>query len=54
VQLQAFGSKRLSAASGQVLYDLGMGTGKILVQAFLQFKNLKYVYGVEMSAGRYK
>ena len=31
-----------------------MGTGKILLQSFLQFKNLKYVYGVELSQGRYK
>jgi hypothetical protein len=31
-----------------------MGTGKIIIQAFLQFRNLKYVYGVELSVGRYK
>ncbi len=51
---QAFGSRRLDAGRADVLFDLGMGTGKILVQAFLQFKNLKYVYGVELSVGRYK
>ena len=31
-----------------------MGTGKILIQAFLQFKNLRYIFGIELSAGRYK
>lgn len=31
-----------------------MGTGKILIQAFLQFKNLRYIYGVELSEGRYR
>jgi hypothetical protein len=36
-----------------VLFDLGMGTGKVAIQAFLQFRNLQYVYGVELSAGRY-
>jgi hypothetical protein len=31
-----------------------MGTGKILIQAFLQFKNLRYIFGIELSSGRYK
>lgn len=31
-----------------------MGTGKVVIQAFLQFRNLKYVYGVELSSGRYR
>ena len=31
-----------------------MGTGKVVIQAFLQFRNLNYVYGVELSIGRYK
>lgn len=30
-----------------------MGTGKVLIQAFLQFRNLKYLFGIELSAGRY-
>jgi hypothetical protein len=51
---KAFGPKRLSAQDASVLFDLGMGTGKIAIQAFLQFRNLKYVYGVELSTGRYK
>eukprot|EP01038_Epipyxis_sp_PR26KG_P011039 gene11039-14823_t len=51
---KAFNSKRLDAANASVLFDMGMGTGKITVQAFIQFKNLKYVYGVELSYGRYR
>jgi hypothetical protein len=31
-----------------------MGTGKIAIQAFLQFRNLQYVYGIELSGGRYR
>jgi hypothetical protein len=31
-----------------------MGTGKVVVQAFLQFRNLKFVYGIELSSGRYR
>lgn len=50
---KAFGRKRLAVEFASVLFDLGMGTAKILIQAFLQFRNLKYVYGIELSAGRY-
>ena len=32
---------------------MGMGTGKVAIQAFLQFRNLLYVYGIELSVGRY-
>lgn len=51
---QAFGDDHLAAANASVLFDLGMGAGKVAVQAFVQFRNLKYVYGVELSLGRYK
>ncbi len=44
----------MCAHNANSLFDLGMGTGKVAVQAFLQFKNLKYVYGVELSMGRYR
>ncbi len=37
----------------RVLVDLGMGTGKVALQAFLQFGNLNRVVGVELSASRY-
>eukprot|EP01035_Chromulina_nebulosa_P017950 gene17950-23577_t len=50
---KAFSPKRLSSESATCLFDLGMGTGKIAIQAFLQFRNLRYVYGVELSVGRY-
>lgn len=32
---------------------MGMGTGKVAIQAFLQYRNLVYVFGVELSVGRY-
>lgn len=51
---KAFGSTHLNAADAKVLFDLGMGTGKVAIQAFLQFRNLEYVYGVELSEGRFK
>ena len=50
---KAFGRSRLNVAAANILFDLGMGTGKICCQAFLQYKNLDYVYGVELSQGRY-
>jgi hypothetical protein len=52
--LQALGSKHLNARTATTLFDMGMGTGKIPIQAFIQYRNLKYVYGVELSQGRYK
>ena len=33
---------------------MGMGTGKVAIQAFLQYRNLEYVFGVELSVGRYQ
>ena len=50
---KALASKRLRAETASVLFDLGMGTGKVAIQAFLQYNNLEYVYGVELSQGRY-
>jgi precorrin-6B methylase 2 len=52
--VQALGPGRLAAQDASVVFDLGMGTGKILIQAFLQFKNLRYVFGIELSQARYK
>lgn len=48
------GLERLNVYDGKTLYDLGMGTGKIVLQAFLQFRNLQYIHGVELSAGRFR
>ena len=50
---KALGSRRLRAETASVLFDLGMGTGKVAIQAFLQYSNLDYVYGIELSQGRY-
>ncbi len=50
---KAFGRSHLSCEGARVLFDLGMGTGKIAIQAFLQYRNLEYVYGVELSEGRF-
>lgn len=51
---KAMESERLSVCSATTLFDLGMGTGKILIQAFLQFRNLRYIYGVELAEGRFR
>ena len=50
---KAFGRSHLYCENARVLYDLGMGTGKIAIQAFLQYRNLEYVYGIELSQGRF-
>ena len=49
---KAFGPAHLHVADARALFDLGMGAGKVAVQAFVQYRNLDYVYGVELSAGR--
>lgn len=51
---KALGPKHLNAARASTLFDLGMGTGKVALQAFLQFSNLKRVFGVELSAARFR
>jgi hypothetical protein len=51
---KALRENRLNASSARTLYDLGMGIGKVVMQAFLQFRNLIYVYGVELSHGRFR
>ena len=50
---KALSRTRLNAGCATTLFDLGMGTGKICIQSFLQYRNLEYVYGVELSLGRY-
>jgi len=42
----------LDAASARVLFDLGMGCGRLCMQAFLQYPNLSEVVGVELSGSR--
>jgi hypothetical protein len=51
---KALDGRHLDAQRASCLFDLGMGTGKVAMQAFLQFPNLKRVYGVELSLARYK
>lgn len=51
---KAFSNNRLAVEYSTCLFDLGCGTGKVLLQAFLQFTNLQYVYGIELSSGRYQ
>jgi len=51
---KALDERHLDARRATTLYDLGMGTGKVAMQAFLQFPNLKRVYGVELSRARYR
>lgn len=51
---KALDERHLDARRASTLFDLGMGTGKVAMQAFLQYANIKRVYGVELSHARYK
>uniref|UniRef100_A0A7S3NGR3 DOT1 domain-containing protein n=1 Tax=Aureoumbra lagunensis TaxID=44058 RepID=A0A7S3NGR3_9STRA len=51
---KALDERHMDARRATILFDLGMGTGKVPMQAFLQFPNLKRVYGVELSVARYR
>lgn len=46
--------QHMDAGRAQVLYDLGMGVGKLCLQAFLQFPSLRLVLGVELAYSRFK
>lgn len=48
------GPRHLNAPKASTIYDLGMGTGKVAMQVFLQFPNLKRVYGIELSQARFE
>lgn len=50
---KALGPARLDAASSKTLVDLGMGTGKVCIQAFIQFPSLEHVFGVELARSRF-
>jgi len=52
---KALGPERLQAGlvEGGIVLELGMGTGKICLQVFLQCPNLARVVGVELSPSRY-
>lgn len=49
---RALDEQHLNAYNACVLYDLGSGCGKLAIQAFLQFSNLQYVCGIELSQSR--
>lgn len=51
---KALDERHLDARRANALFDLGMGTGKVAMQAFLQFANLKRVFGIELSQARFK
>jgi hypothetical protein len=44
----------MRAAKSHTLFDLGMGLGKLLLQSFFQYPNLRYVCGVELALSRYR
>jgi len=44
----------LSVRTAKVLYDFGMGTGKLCLQVFLEYPHLDQVVGIEISPSRYK
>jgi len=46
--------QNLGAFDCQVLHDLGCGTGKMIIQSFLQCENLNRCLGIELAPGRYK
>ena len=46
--------ERLNGRAASSLVDLGAGTGKLVLQCFLQFENLRSVVGVEISPSRYR
>lgn len=43
----------LCASHSRTVYDLGMGTGKLALQTWLQFPNLEHVVGIELAFSRY-
>ena len=50
---KALDRRHLAAANARCLFDLGSGTGKLAMQAFLMFPNLEEVLGVELAGSRY-
>lgn len=49
-----FDSQHLNLANAKVVYDLGMGCGKVALQSFIEYENLDYVLGVELCASRFE
>jgi hypothetical protein len=51
---RAFDAEHLNGYEATVIYDLGMGLGKMAMQAYLFFTNVTKVVGVELAASRFK
>ena len=51
---RAMNNTHLMGDSAEVIFDFGMGVGKVIVQSFLQYRNVKYALGVELSTGRFE
>ena len=51
---KALGAGYLAAASADTALELGMGTGKVALQAFLEYENLMQVTGIELARSRYQ
>lgn len=49
-----FDKDHLNVEKATSLIDLGSGMGKLIVQSFLQYPNLKEIIGVELASGRYQ
>eukprot|EP00941_MAST-03F_sp_MAST-3F-sp1_P003955 g3955.t1 len=47
-------TRHLDAPHCHSLFDLGMGTGKLALQAFLQYPTLRRVVGIELAFSRYR
>jgi hypothetical protein len=50
---KALGAEYLAAGSADTALELGMGTGKVALQAFLEFDNLTQIMGIELTRSRY-
>lgn len=47
------GDGKKTTAPGKKLFELGMGTGKVALQAFLECPSLQSVVGVELAPSRF-
>ena len=52
--LHRLGAKSLASDAGATLLELGSGTGKVALQAFLECPGVSRVVGVEISRGRHE
>jgi len=50
---RAFDTEHLDGSSAETVYDFGMGLGKLLLQVYVTFPNIKKLVGVELSPSRY-